>query len=84
MSGNRYWLVPVSGFDDQVILAATAAKAKWATLKSAKEAGYFKGSEGSARYFASLGCIREIDEREARSRIGGHRPIGAGPEWGQS
>lgn len=82
MSALRYWLVPVSGFADQVALAATAAKAKWAVFKCGREAGYYSGRDGPARFFAALGFVAEIDESEVSCRIGGHRPIGAGPEWG--
>jgi hypothetical protein len=78
----RYWLLPVSGFDEQVVMAPTKGKAKWVALKAARSAGYFEGKDGGARYFASLGHISELGLDEVRSRIGGHKPIGAPEGWG--
>lgn len=76
---DRYWLVPVSGFDEQVVMAATRDKARWAVCKCAREAGYF--SEGPAAFFAAVGRVSEIGLDEVHSRIGGHRPIGAPQDW---
>lgn len=77
----RYWLVPVSGFDDQIAVAESGSKAKAKLLSAGKDAGYFAGRSGSADFFARVGAPREIDIDQVRARIGGHRPIGAPEGW---
>jgi len=81
MGDLRYWLVPVSGYDDMVALATTRDRARFSVFRAGKEAGYFDGRDGFSRFLARVGHISEIDQIAAQSRIGGHRPIGAPQDW---
>jgi len=64
-----------------VALAPTAAKARWATFRVARDAGYYEGRDGFSRFLSDVGHISEITAINAQSRISGHRPIGAPRDW---
>lgn len=78
---QKFWLVPVSGFDDLVALAPTRDKATAAVFKAGKDAGYFDGRDGFHRFLCRVGQVVEIPQREARSRLDYMNPVGAPRSW---
>ena len=68
MSEPRTWSVRVYGFDgdlyDPVVDAPTAGAARYAGFKAIREAGYFGGRDGFARYLVNV-RVRPASDREA-------------------
>jgi hypothetical protein len=73
---KQYWLVPVSGFDDQVAVGETAAKARYAVFLAGKDAGYFGGPFGFRDFLVASEAPSKITEDQARARIGDFKAAG--------
>ncbi len=76
MMAKQFWLVPVSGFDDLVAVGETAAKARYAVFKAAREAGYFAGPFGFRDFLTASEAPSRLTEDQARSRLGWHLAAG--------
>lgn len=50
----KRYIIGVTGFDTHERIAETAAKARYADFKAAREAGYFTGRHGFRDYLASV------------------------------
>ena len=73
---KQFWLVPVYGFDDQVAVGETAAKARYAVFQAARDAGYFSGPFGFRDFLTASEAPSKITEEQARTRIGYHKVAG--------
>lgn len=77
----KFWNVPVYGFDDIVALAQKPSNARWAVFRHGNDAGYYTGRDGFARFLVDVGRVCELTAQQARTRIGGHAPVGAPRDW---
>ena len=55
---ERFWSVRVYGLEgipyDPIVWRSTAGAARYAAYKAAREAGYFQGANGFARFLADV------------------------------